>query len=151
MSECRPCRRRASVAHCILTRESAGSEDPASMHLMRIPSRILVLSLGLGLATLALPARPSAQQTPASAIVIRGVTLIDGTGRTPVTNATVLVEGTRITQVSTQQISAPAGAQVVDGRGKFLIPGLIDVHVHLNGGGNRASTQPITPQQIGRA
>jgi len=111
-----------------------------------LPGRV-TLTLGLALAALALPARPSARQTPAPPIVIRGVTLIDGTGRAPLPNATVIVEGARITQVGTQPLTVPSGAQVVDGRGKFLMPGLIDVHVHLNGGGNRASTQPMTPQQ----
>lgn len=89
---------------------------------------------------------PSAQQAPV-ALVIRGVTLIDGTGRAPVANATVVVEAGRITQVTSQAVTPPAGAQVIDGKGKFLIPGLIDVHIHLRGGGNRASEQPITPEQ----
>jgi hypothetical protein len=42
---------------------------------------------------------------------------------------------------------------VLEGRGKFLIPGLIDVHVHLTGGRGNGNTQPITPQQeaVGRA
>jgi imidazolonepropionase-like amidohydrolase len=88
-----------------------------------------------------------AQQTPAAPLVIRGVTLIDGTGRGNVANATVVVEGTRITQAGANTLPMPAGAQITDGRGKFLIPGLIDVHVHLAGGGNRANVQPITPQQ----
>ena len=103
---------------------------------------------------IARPVQPAAQQTPAAPLVIRGVTLIDGTGRGNVANATVVVEGTRITQVGastlpvpTGALAAPAGAQIIDGRGKFLIPGLIDVHVHLSGGGNRANVQPITPQQ----
>jgi imidazolonepropionase-like amidohydrolase len=58
----------------------------------------------------------------------------------------VLVEGNQISQVSTQTIAPPAGAQVIDGRGQFLIPGLIDVHVHL-AGGNPNSEAPSTPQQ----
>jgi len=98
---------------------------------------------------------PVAGQAP-GAVVIRGVTLIDGTGRPPVPNATVVVEGGRITQVTSQMVTPPAGAQIVappagalviEGKGKFLMPGLIDVHVHLRGGGNRASEQPITPEQ----
>ena len=71
------------------------------------------------------------RQQSTSALVIRNVTLIDGTAARRGKNATVVVEGTRITQVTTQAVTTPAGAQVIDGRGKFLIPGLIDVHVHL--------------------
>jgi hypothetical protein len=104
------------------------------------------LRAGAALLALAAVARPSAQQ-PAASLVIRGVTLIDGTGRPELPNATVVVEGHRIAQVSTQAVAPPAGAQVIDGRGKFLIPGLIDVHVHLSGGRGNGNTQPITPQQ----
>ncbi len=45
---------------------------------------------------------------------------------------TVVVEGDRITAVGpASAISPPPGALVVDGRGKFLMPGLVDAHVHL--------------------
>jgi len=113
--------------------------------------RILFVTAALAVAVWSI--RPTAQGQPAarSAIIIRGVTLIDGTGRAPQPNATVLVTGTRIASVTSAAgggaSAAPTGAQEIDGRGKFLIPGLIDVHVHLTGGGNRASAQPITPQQ----
>jgi imidazolonepropionase-like amidohydrolase len=80
-------------------------------------------------------------------LVIRGATLIDGTGRAPAANVTVVVEGPRIARVTGDAVAPPAGATVIDGRGKYLIPGLIDVHVHLRGGGNRASEQPITADQ----
>jgi imidazolonepropionase-like amidohydrolase len=110
---------------------------------MRIRTSLALLLFAL----VAWPVRPAAQQAP-SALIVRGVTLIDGNGGAPLANATVVVEGTRITQVSVGAVAAPAGAQVIDGRGKFLIPGLIDVHIHLAGGsGNRANTQPITAQQ----
>lgn len=112
-----------------------------------MPSFTRLVLLGTALLTLLSGSTPAARQAAPAPLVIRGVTLIDGTGRAPVTNATVVVEGPRITQVTAQSVAPPAGAQVIDGRGKFLIPGLIDVHVHLSGGGNRASTQPITPQQ----
>jgi len=101
---------------------------------------VLVLAFGLW------PASPAAQQAQTS-LAIRGVTLIDGTGRAPVTDVTVVVEGARITQVTTQPVTLPPGTQVIDGRGQFLMPGLIDVHTHLRGGGNRASDAPITPEQ----
>src|SRR5580765_2340341 len=110
---------------------------------MRLTAGLALLLL----ATVAWTVHPAAQQPPSS-LVIRGVTLIDGNGHAPLANATVVVEGTRITQAGAGPFAAPPGAQVIDGRGKFLIPGLIDVHVHLAGGsGNRANTQPITPQQ----
>ena len=67
-------------------------------------------------------------------LLIENVTLIDGTGRPAVAAASVLIEGERITRVARGTISAPRGATRIDARGKFLIPGLMDVHVHLRGG-----------------
>src|ERR1700735_3581618 len=69
-----------------------------------------------------------------SPIAIEHVTLIDGTGRPAIPDATVIIEGDRITRVSRTPIEIPAGAQKIDGRGKYLIPGMMDVHIHLNGG-----------------
>ena len=66
-------------------------------------------------------------------LVIRNVTLIDGTGRAPVANATVVIEGNTIKDAGAHA-QAPAGARTIDGTGKFLIPGLIDAHIHLRGG-----------------
>jgi len=92
------------------------------------------------------PAAPVAPQA-ASSLAIRGVTLVDGTGRAPVANVTIVVEGNRIAQVTTGAVTPPAGAQIIEGRGRFVMPGLIDVHTHLRGGGNRASEQPMTADQ----
>jgi imidazolonepropionase-like amidohydrolase len=77
-------------------------------------------------------------------IAIRGATVIDGTGRTPVTGLTVLIEGNRIRQVGSA-VQVPPGARTIDGTGKFLIPGMIDAHIHLRGG--RASNQAAADQE----
>jgi imidazolonepropionase-like amidohydrolase len=66
-------------------------------------------------------------------IAIRGVTLIDGTGRGSLPGATVVIEGNAI-KAAGANVQAPAGARLIDGTGKFLIPGMIDAHVHLRGG-----------------
>lgn len=65
---------------------------------------------------------------------IEHVTLIDGTGRAAVADASVLVEGERIVRVVRGNPDVPAGTTRIDGRGKYLIPGLMDVHIHLRGG-----------------
>ena len=80
-----------------------------------------------------LAARPAHTQSN-KAIAIEHVTVIDGTGRAPIPDATVLVEGDRITRVARGTLTLPAGAQRIDGHGKYLIPGLMDVHIHLRGG-----------------
>jgi imidazolonepropionase-like amidohydrolase len=66
-------------------------------------------------------------------IAIEHVTLIDGTGRSAMTDATVLFQGGRIARVARGTV-AVAGEHRIDGTGKYLIPGLMDIHVHVIGG-----------------
>ncbi len=94
---------------------------------MRIASGF---ALCLALAT-QLCAAPPLEPT-AKPLVIAHVTVIDMTGATPQPHMTVVVTGDRIAALGkTGKIKIPKGAQVVDARGKFLIPGLWDMHVHL--------------------
>lgn len=61
-----------------------------------------------------------------------GATVIDATGRAPIEQGVVLVDGSRITAVGTgRQVPVPSEATVVDLTGKFLLPGLMDGNVHL--------------------
>jgi len=65
------------------------------------------------------------------AIAITRVSVIDGRDSTPRPGQTVIIRGNRIVTVGPSRTTrVPAGARVVDGRGKFLIPGLWDMHVH---------------------
>ena len=69
----------------------------------------------------------------AATLVITHVTVIDATGAPAQPDATVVVRGDRITEIGkTGKAPMPKAARVVDGRGKFLIPGLWDMHVHLD-------------------
>ena len=64
-------------------------------------------------------------------LAIRDVTVWDGTGAPPVPHRTVLVRGDRIVEVGAAgEVAIPAGSTLVDGRGRFLMPGLVDMHVH---------------------
>jgi hypothetical protein len=73
----------------------------------------------------------TAAATAAPPLAIVGVTVIDGTGAPAAQDRTVLVAANRITTVGDSATTAPPeGARIVDGRGKFLIPGLWDMHVH---------------------
>lgn len=86
-------------------------------------------------AVLAVPA--VAQTGVASDLAIVGVTVIDGTGAPARPNMTVLVAGGRIQAVRAAG-ATPAGAEVIDGRGRYLLPGFIDSNVHLSVYGNPA-------------
>ena len=64
-------------------------------------------------------------------LVLTGVTVIDATGSPAQPDTTVVIEGDRIAAVGrSEEVTIPEGAQVVDTAGKFLIPGLVDMHVH---------------------
>lgn len=74
---------------------------------------------------------------PNRPLFIQDVTLIDGTGSAPAPASSILVEDGRIAAIGrSTQLRPPDGAEVVDGAGKSVIPGLIDMHVHveLSGG-----------------
>ena len=61
-----------------------------------------------------------------------GAKLIDGTGAEPMENAVMVVEAGRVVAVGDAgQVAVPAGARVVDVRGKVIMPGLINAHGHV--------------------
>jgi imidazolonepropionase-like amidohydrolase len=101
-------------------------------------SGLFLTLLASGLASGALHAQASFE--------IQNVTLIDGTGRPALAKACVVVTGDRIAKVGTCPIAAPAGARLIDGTGKYLIPGLMDVHIHLRGGGGYDGSEATSPQ-----
>ena len=74
----------------------------------------------------------------AQAIVFQHVTVIDATGAPPRQDVSVSIADGRIISIdrSATSISPGAGARVIDATGKFLIPGLWDMHVHLDPQGN---------------
>lgn len=96
---------------------------------------LLVAALGALLVQRAPPASaPAAQATTASAFAIRGARVFDG--ERVLAQANVLVRNGRITAVGAV-VAIPEGMQVIDGRGKTLLPGFIDAHVHSWGDARR--------------
>ena len=74
--------------------------------------------------------------------VLTGVTLIDGTGRGPIADAAVVIEGDRIAAAGPRAAVAwPSGAAVLDLRGRTVLPGLIDAHDHMAAHGYGLATR----------
>src|SRR5215472_9429610 len=65
-------------------------------------------------------------------LLIKNGTLIDGSGRDPVKNALIVIEGNRITHVGAADGAARPEDMVIDAAGKFVLPGLIDAHCHIS-------------------
>ena len=64
--------------------------------------------------------------------VLKNFTLIDGSGRPPLAGAAMIVDAGRIVWVGpVAELQAPAGAQTVDLTGKYVMPGIINLHGHL--------------------
>lgn len=97
---------------------------------MRLFSRLLP-SLGAAGATLLLAVSAAGAQSVTRAFT--GATLIDGTGRAPVRNATLLVRDGRVVAAGpAARVTIPANAERVPLAGKFIIPGLINAHGHAS-------------------
>ncbi|HEX4240260.1 MAG TPA: amidohydrolase family protein [Steroidobacteraceae bacterium] len=74
---------------------------------------------------------PPSSTTPSPTLIIRDVTLIDGTGAPPRAHMTVRIENGRISDLSRAAGNHPDGAVVIDGAGRYLVPGFFDNNAHL--------------------
>ena len=96
--------------------------------MISLPCRFRAPLLGAYLLNLGVPV------VNASSLLIQGGTLIDGTGKPPIASANILIVDNTISRVwsGAAEQSVPPGTHVLDARGKFVIPGLIDSHTHYN-------------------
>ena len=82
-----------------------------------------------GAAAACMPARPGQE----GSLAIRNVTVIPMTGPDAVPSQTVVVRDGRIAQIGdVREVRIPASATVIDGTGKYLIPGLFEMHAHTS-------------------
>ena len=96
-------------------------------------------ALALGLTAAACGGSPQQEPPPATAapaadvLVLSNFTLIDGNGGPPVPSSALIATDGRITWVGpAAELKAPAGAAVQNLAGKFVMPGLIDLHTHVS-------------------
>ncbi len=88
------------------------------------------LKNALILSALCVASPAAAQEEAPPQILITNVNVVDGVAESLQNGMNVLVEGNLIQEVSSRSISAP-GATVIDGGGRTLMPGLIDMHTHI--------------------
>jgi imidazolonepropionase-like amidohydrolase len=74
-------------------------------------------------------AQTAGEASPDATVVYRNTTLIDGSGAQPRSGVDILVQGSRIAAIGV--VNAPQGARIVDASGLYVVPGLIDAHVHI--------------------
>ncbi len=117
-------------------------------------SRIIGLSLAcafLSCSTVALAGAPTPFAPSSDRVLYRGATLIDGTGSPPRADMDVLVAGERIEKVFPDRTLAPAvlaKMKVIDLRGRYLMAGLIDSHVHLATPPNRRQAEAMLRRDL---
>jgi Amidohydrolase family len=101
------------------------------------PTKVLFF-LAVGFNALCGCSKPQSE----SPIAIMHVAVIDATGAPAQTDMTVVIADRLITAVGpSQSTSVPGDAQIIDGGGRFLIPGLVDSHLHLTGSGEPAGSR----------
>ena len=99
--------------------------------MIRNATRLAAVVLGTGLIWAAASYHaPQAQAPGGNVVAFTGATVIDGTGAAPIAGATIVVSDGRIQAVG-RNMTVPAGATRVDMTGKFITPGLVNAHGHL--------------------
>ena len=102
-------------------------------HVVRVPGRTLRRALLAAVAASVTGHSVVRAQDapPPPVVVIINASLVDGARGAFARNATVVLRDGRISEIAEGTLSPPAGATVIDARGRFLLPGLIDAHTHV--------------------
>ncbi|HEX6107295.1 MAG TPA: amidohydrolase family protein [Gemmatimonadales bacterium] len=109
-----------------------------------VSSIALAHAVALATVTAAVHAQGSRGHLTPGTLAVTGVAVVPMTSETVIQNATVIVRDGRIEAIGpSARVKVPAGARRIDGRGKYLIPGLADMHTHLY------SDDPARPDSLG--
>jgi imidazolonepropionase-like amidohydrolase len=93
---------------------------------MRTLDALVVIGL---LATPVAAQSPAAAPAPARRLVLLHANVIDGTGAAPQRNVSIVIDAGKIISIGTSTVS---GADTIDLAGRWVVPGLIDAHTHIN-------------------
>ncbi len=76
--------------------------------------------------------KPQEKPEKPAVVAVVGGTIIDGTGREPLPNGVIIIEGDKIKEVGPAgKVKIPREAHKIDASGKWILPGFIDCHIHL--------------------
>lgn len=124
---------------------------------MRFVTGFAAICAALSTAALALPADVAPRgdgQGPYESLVIRGATMIDGSGAPPIGPVDIVIRGGRIAAIKTvgapglpidPKSRPPAGAREIDASGKYVLPGFVNLHGHIH---TLESGQRVSPDYI---
>jgi imidazolonepropionase-like amidohydrolase len=117
--------------------------------MIRITTRLAAV-VGTPLVLAAFALEPSLAQAPAATtFVLTGARLIDGTGRVPLEQATLVITNGRVEAVGASgAVKIPAGATAINLPGKTIVPGFINAHGHLGAGDKKLPLHDQIIQQL---
>jgi imidazolonepropionase-like amidohydrolase len=99
--------------------------------MFRIAARLSAMCIGV-LMGLSLAVEPSDAQAPGGTVALTGARVIDGTGKAPIEQGTIVIANGRITAVGpSASVPVPEGAMRINMAGKTILPGLINAHGHV--------------------
>ncbi|HJU90559.1 MAG TPA: amidohydrolase family protein [Gemmatimonadaceae bacterium] len=94
-----------------------------------------IVTVALSLAAYAASSQRTQPVLQSPTLAVTNVTLLDGTGGPARRNVTVLIRGARVAAITpARAFTLSPGTRQLDGRGKFLLPGLCDAHAHIRHG-----------------
>lgn len=115
-------------------------------------TRLLACALATAFAAGAVRAQVELPKPVPRPILIVGGTLVDGGGGAPASNDGILIENGRIARIGPEAVKRPPrDVRTIDATGKWILPGLVDGHVHFFQTGGLDARPDVVPNPTGRS